>query len=82
MTGLLEKFCCLKLTEDLLLLLGFGVYISQHGDVREVYPELAQQSGHPVRGKSKKNKTKSFETSCGTISSEGAVDRDNSTESS
>lgn len=33
---------------DLLLLLGLGVDVSQHVDVGEVDPELAQQSGHPA----------------------------------
>lgn len=52
--------------EDLLFLLGFGVDVSQHGDVREVYPELAEQSGHPVlENKKKKHKTKAFELDTG-----------------
>lgn len=37
--------------ENLLLLLGLGVDVPQHVDVREVYPELAQQSRHPARNK-------------------------------
>lgn len=46
--------CFLKFIEqDLLLLLGLGVYVSQHRDVWEVYPELAQKSGHPTQKKSK-----------------------------
>lgn len=54
MTPQVEKRCSLKLIEeDLLLLLGLSVYVSQHGDVREVYPELAQQSGHPAQEKQK-----------------------------
>lgn len=43
-----------SLEEDSLLLLGLGVYVSQYVDVREVYPELAQQSGHSAP--TKKNK--------------------------
>lgn len=35
--------------ELLLLLLGLGVDVSEHGDVREVYPELAEQSSHPAQ---------------------------------
>lgn len=42
---------CARQSDDSLLLLGLGVYVSQHGDVGEVYPELAQQSGHPVEGR-------------------------------
>lgn len=39
----------------LLLHLGFGVDVAQYGDVREVYPEFAEQSGHPAQ-----RRTKSF----------------------
>lgn len=81
MTGL----CCLNfIEEDLLLLLGLGVDVSQHSDVREVYPELAQQRGHPAQrewktkelsGKYRKHLEEMSEIP-------GAADRDKSTESS
>ncbi len=83
-TEQVEKHCSLKLIEeDLLFFLGLGVYVSQHSDVREVYPELAQQSGHPAQ-KQQKQRVLGWllETSCKTFSIPGAVDRDNSTESS
>lgn len=38
---------------DLLLLLGLGVDVSKDSNVRKVYPELTQQSSHPVTGMSK-----------------------------
>lgn len=41
---------------DLLLLLGLGVDVSKDSNVRKVYPELAQQSSHPVMGTSKTEK--------------------------
>lgn len=83
-TQLVEKLCSSKIIEgDLLLLLGLGVYVSQHGDIREVYPELAQQSGHPARKEQKQRALgQILETSCWMFSVQGAVDRENSTESS
>lgn len=56
----------LHVEEDLLLLLGLRVDVSQHGDVREVDPELAQQSGHPVRRR--RALRTMLETSCNTCS--------------
>lgn len=57
-TGL--SFCLNFIAEDLLLLLGLGVDVSQHGDVREVYPELAQQRGHPAAETERKINQRAF----------------------
>lgn len=67
----------------LLLLLRLGVDVSQHVDVREVYPELAEQSGHPAHKNTKQGALGEIrESNCKTFPIQGAVDRDESAESS
>ena len=67
----------------LLLLLRLGVDVSQHVDVREVYPELAEQSGHPAHKNTKQGALGEIrESNCKTFPIRGAVDRDKRAESS
>lgn len=44
------------------LSLGFCIDVSEDCDIREIYPELAEQRGHPEQSKTQKQVTKHLES--------------------